>query len=309
VVAGSLLIVASLSGKVSALTLDGSVRWTVELGERIYGSPLVSGDLVHVGVDKGKLVTLQASNGAVRARLDVDGDADTAPAPLPGGGAVFAAGKTLYALKPDGAVRFRYKLRRKVFSSPAVADDGAIAFGCQDDALHVLSPTGDERFRLPLGADVDASPSIGDDGTIYVGSDEGEVVAVRPDGSRRWRQQVGGYVRGPLSVARDGAVLASTYGPAPAVVALDPGDGHELFRFGVRGTGAREFGIHGAPIEDAEGTLIFGAQDDRIYALSPDGKLVWKLEVGGDVDAAIVLAADGVLYAGSEDGKLYAVRE
>ena len=32
--------------------------------------------------------------------------------------------------------------------------------------------------------------------------------------------------------------------------------------FAIKGTGAKEFGIHGGPLEDADGALYFGAQDD-----------------------------------------------
>lgn len=304
------IVVASLSGRVVALSLAGNPRWQTELGERIYGSPLVLGERIYLGVDKGHFVTLDAATGQVRARLDVDGDADTGAVPLADGGLAFAAGSTLYVLRADGAVRTRYKLRRKIYSSPALGRDGALFFGSQDDHLTALLPDGTTRFRVALGADADATPTIGDDGTVFIGTDAGEVWAVHPEtGQVRWQTKVGGYVRGPLSITRAGLVLAATYGPTPAVVALDGADGREAFRFAIRGTGAREFGIHAAPIEDAQGTLLFGAQDDFVYALSPEGALLWKVRVGGDVDATLILADDGALYAGAEDGKLYAFRD
>jgi outer membrane protein assembly factor BamB len=114
-------------------------------------------------------------------------------------------------------------------------------------------------------------------------------------------------VRGALSVGRDGKVFTGTYGPAPRLVALDPEDGRERFAFSVRGNGAPEFGIHGGPTEDAAGRLYFGAQDDQVYCLGPDGKLIWKWKTGGDVDAPIVITPEGRLLVGSDDGKLYAL--
>ncbi len=79
------------------------------------------------------------------------------------------------------------------------------------------------------------------------------------------------------------------------------------FRFSVRGTGAPEFGIHGGPVEDAEGRLFFGAQDDNVYALTQEGALVWKFKTGGDVDAPLAITPGGLLLVGSDDGKLYAL--
>jgi outer membrane protein assembly factor BamB len=53
---------------------------------------------------------------------------------------------------------------------------------------------------------------------------------------------------------------------------------------------------------------LFGSQDDRVYALEPDGKLRWSVELGGDVDSSPILSPDGTIYVGSDDGKLYALR-
>jgi outer membrane protein assembly factor BamB len=79
--------------------------------------------------------------------------------------------------------------------------------------------------------------------------------------------------------------------------------------FGIQGTGASEFGVHGGALEDDEGTLVFGSQDDRVYAVGPDGKLRWDFLTGGDVDAPLTLLADGTLLVGSDDGSVYALRD
>jgi outer membrane protein assembly factor BamB len=48
-----------------------------------------------------------------------------------------------------------------------------------------------------------------------------------------------------------------------------------------------------------------GCRDDKLYALTPTGKILWVFPTGGDVDA-VALAGDLVL-AGSDDGTLYAI--
>jgi len=58
---------------------------------------------------------------------------------------------------------------------------------------------------------------------------------------------------------------------------------------------------------DAAGAILFGSQDDRLYCLEPDGKLRWSVELGGDVDSSPILAADGTIYVGTDDKKLYAL--
>ena len=63
------------------------------------------------------------------------------------------------------------------------------------------------------------------------------------------------------------------------------------------------------PVEDAQGNLYFGAEDDFGYSVDRDGKLRWKFKTEGDVDAPVVLASNGLLLVGSDDGKLYALRD
>jgi outer membrane protein assembly factor BamB len=301
------VIVASLSGKVARLTPAGALVWSRDLGERVYASPLLAGETVILGSDAKRFVALALPSGKTRWELSADGEADTAPAEGPGGLVVAAAGRTLFGLRADGAVRFRLKLPKKIYASPAVADDGTIYVGSQDHRLYAVSPEGTVRWSRDLGGDVDCAPAIGDDGTIYAGSDAGIVAAFDPRGVERWRATVGGFVRGGLTVGRAGAVFAGTYGPGPRIVALEVATGVERWSFRVQGTGAPEFGIHGAPLEDAGGHLFFGAQDDRVYALDPSGKQLWVFPTQGDVDAPVALGPGGVLYVGSDDGRLRAL--
>ena len=59
---------------------------------------------------------------------------------------------------------------------------------------------------------------------------------------------------------------------------------------------------------DAAGVILFGSQDDRLYALEPNGYPRWSVELGGDVDSSPVLDRDGTIYVGADDGNLYALR-
>lgn len=301
------VVVASLSGKVTRLGAAGAVVWSADLGERVYASPLIVGESVFLGSDARRFVALSLATGKTRWQLDADGEADTALAEAPGGALVGAAGRVLHGLRADGAVRFRLKLPRKIYASPAVGDDGTIYVGAQDKKLHAIAGDGAHRWSRDLGGDVDCAPAIGDDGSIFVGSDAGVVAAFDARGNERWRATVGGFVRGGLTVGRAGVVFAGTYGPGPRVVALDAATGAERWSFRVQGTGAPEFGIHGAPLEDAEGKLYFGAHDDNVYALDAAGKLLWTFATQGDVDAPLALGPGGVLYVGSDDGRLYAL--
>ena len=304
------LYVASLGGTLTALARgDGSVRWSLELGDRVYATPLIADDgTIYVGSDAKKFSAI-SPDGKVKWSLDTDGDADSGPAMSADGAVIFAAGRMVYAVTPAGYVRWRFAARRKVFTAPAVGPQGRIFFGSQDHHVYALGPDGRLVWSVDLGADVDGAPAVDDHGSVFVGTDGDEVVRVDPDDGRVvWRANVGGYVRGTLSVARNGDVLAGVYGPRPRAVRLRPDDGGLRGDFAVQGTGARDFGVHGGALEDAAGTLVFGAQDDAVYAVDASGALLWRFVSGGDVDAPATLLSDGMLVVASDDGAVRAFR-
>lgn len=299
------LYVATLTGALVALGRDGRERFRVALGERSYTAPAVAADgTVYVGSDAGKLFAVSPA-GQVTFQVELGDEVDVAPLLLPSGEIVVAAGRTLAWIDRRGNVVRRLEAKRKVFTAPALAGD-LVVFGAQDDhAYGVRAATGAVVFRARLGADVDGSPAVADDGTVFFGTDAGEVVHLGATGAVLGRVQVGGYVRGPLAIARNGDVVVGTYGPAPRLVRVR-GDA-VAGAFAVQGTGSREFGVHGGALEDARGTLYFGAQDDEVYGVSPEGERVFAFHTGGDVDAPLTLLRDGTLVVPSEDGRVYAL--
>jgi outer membrane protein assembly factor BamB len=298
------LYVATLDGSLVALAReDGTKRWSSVLGDRVYSTPLVHDDgTVYVGTDAKKLVAL-SPQGAVSWRLEVEGEADTGAVFAKDGTIVFAAGSAVHAARRGGDLAWRFAGKGKIYTAPALTDEGLVVVGSQDHRAYGLTAGGALAWSTDLGADVDGAAVIADDGAIYFGTDKGEIVRLDSHGKIAWRAGVGGYVRGVLSLARNGDVLAGTYGPVPRVVRVTP-EGVIRGAFAIKGTGAREFGIHGGPLEDAEGTLFFGAQDDAAYAIDAQGAVRWRFETGADVDAPLTMLSDGSLIVPSEDGTI-----
>jgi outer membrane protein assembly factor BamB len=295
------IYVTSYEGALVALDRKGVPKWKVPLGDRVYATPYVADDgAIYVGSDAKKFFCV-ASDGVVRFKLDVDGEADTAAAPVPDGRLAFAAGSTLYVISLRGDVRARFRAKKKIFTAPAVGER-AIYVGSHDRFAYAVRFDGTHAWATELGADVDGGPAVADDGSVVFGTDGGRVVKLDGErGSVLWSSDVGGYVRGALSIGRDGSILAGVYGPTPGTIRLAP-DGRFLGAFRVAGTGSRDFGVHGGPLEDEEGTLVFGTEDDHVYAIERSGQLRFRLDRTSDVDAPITLTRDGALIVGSDDG-------
>jgi outer membrane protein assembly factor BamB len=290
-----------------ALDPHGGEKWKRDLGDRIYATPLVDDDgNVYCGSD-GDVFSSFAPSGELRFRLETEGDADTGAVVAPNGAIHFAAGNHLYALTKDGTVRWRFEARSKIYSTPAVDDDGTVYVGSQDDELYAVAADGRLRWSYRTQGDNDASPAIGDDGTIYFGSDDGRVYALTRDGELRWSTPLDGYVRAPLALGLDGSIIAGVYGPRPRVVSLDAATGELRWFFPVTVTDSPEIGVHSGPLVDADGNIYVGAHDDYLYSLTPEGDLRWIFGTDADVDGSPIVSQDGVLLVGSDDGNLYAL--
>lgn len=65
--------------------------------------------------------------------------------------------------------------------------------------------------------------------------------------------------------------------------------------------------IFSSPVVDRLGRIYFGSQDDFVYCIDHQGRLVWKYLTGGDVDSTPSIGVDGTVYVGSDDDFLYAI--
>ncbi len=89
-----------------------------------------------------------------------------------GGAASDNANNALYAVNPDGTVKWTFQTGNFVASSPAISADGTIYVGSADDNLYAINPNGTEKWVFATGSEIlFSSPAIGADGTIYIGSE------------------------------------------------------------------------------------------------------------------------------------------
>lgn len=64
--------------------------------------------------------------------------------------------------------------------------------------------------------------------------------------------------------------------------------------------------IRSSPAVGPDGTIYFGSADYNVYALNPTGSLKWAYTTGDVVYSSAAIGPDGTVYIGSHDDKLYA---
>ena len=114
-----------------------------------------------------------------------------------------------------------------------------------------------------------------------------------------WSTQVGGAIEAQVTTSPDEQTLyvASLDGTLTALGR----DGAKRWSVSL---GDR---VYSTPCVAGDGTIYVGSDAKRFYAIAPDGRIVWKLEVDGDADTGAVIAKDGsIVFAAGRS--VYAVR-
>jgi outer membrane protein assembly factor BamB len=208
---------------------------------------------------------------------------------------------TLYALNPNGTLKWSFSTNRDIYSSPAIGSDGTIYFGSYDNYLYALNPDGSLKWRYDAGTSIHSSPAIGQDGTIYFGQMVGEYypgyfIALNPDGSLKWRYPTNSDIYSSPSIGQDGTVYFGSWSRQNEIYfyALNP-DGSIKWRY----PSAASF--RSSPAIGSDGTIYFVNYDYHLVALNPDGTLKWSSpdSLGQfSVELSPVIGSEGTIYCG-----------
>ncbi|HEC66476.1 MAG TPA: hypothetical protein ENI23_14410 [bacterium] len=223
----------------------------------------------------------------------------------------------LYALNPDGTLKWHYTVDFRMFNSPTMDKEGTIYIAVLTDyyenKLIAFNPDGTVKWEVLLPQPVESSPTAGDNGVIYLGSFDqaGKVAglfAVTEEGIL-WHHVVGGKeVLSTPAIAPDGTIHIGSM--TSKVFAINP-DGTRKWEFDTGGST-----VESSTAIGADGTLYFGVNpggpDKPIFfALNPDGTVKWKfaIEMHTGIMATPAIGSDGTVYITTMDGNLYAFGE
>lgn len=307
------IYVTSHDHKLHAVSPAGVLQWSFETGDRIWSTPAVAEDgTVYTGSDDDHLYAIEGASGKEKwryrvgactepmgfgpegTRCDVDGGPTLGP-----DGSIYVGGDGLYAIWPNGSLRWKFATPEHVPTAPAIGADGMIFIGCMDDAVYAVRPDGTKEWEFRTSRDIESSVAVAPDGTIYFGGDDDGIYALAADGTQKWKVITGGDVRASPSISADGTIYVGSYDKKLYALSAD---GVVKWRFSAADK------IHGAVGIAQNGVLLFGSQDDNLYAVADDGRLLWYLPFDADVDPTPALSQDGTLYVVGDDQTLRAFK-
>ena len=258
-------------------------------GTSLYSSPAIGPDgTIYVGSSDSALYAINP-DGTLKWRYLTGWEVRTAPT-IAADGTIYLTLSGLYAFSPDGTLKWRCVPGGGPQSSPAMANDGTVYSGASSYYVYAINPDSTLKWSYLTYDYIHSSPSVGADGTIYVGSDDHYFYALNPDGTLRWRYRTGSGVRSSPAIAADGTIYVGSNDNY--LYALNP-DSTLKWRYKTDGD------IRSSPVIAADGTVYFGSTDNYLYVLNPDSTLKWRYLASSNVDYAPAIGADGTLYFGS----------
>jgi glucose dehydrogenase len=340
VVVDGIVYVGSDDGNVYALNAySGALVWSYNTWGPVQSSPTVLDGVVYVGGFHSHAVfALNASSGALLWNSPI---ASSSPhiisSTAVANGLVYVdeynmdeSGGQLYALNAStGALVWNYQPSAWLSSSPAVSG-GAVYIGTSIGLVVALDAfSGNTLWSYIIRSDGSNSSSGGAypvscslslaNGLVYVGTPAEMVQALDAStGKFVWSGAVVGGVDSSCSAVANGTLyVTTTYGgSSPAnlhyggITALNAATGTKLWNTTIGSI------MESSPAV-ADGVVFVGSDDTNAYPLNAidghnvyalnaaTGAFIWNYTTGGAVYSSPAVA-NGVVYVGSNDGKVYA---
>ena len=205
------IIYAGVGSSLYAFNQDGSIRWKTRLDENVNAPILAANQVIYATTEAGTIFAV-SKQGSVHWSYEIGSWISAAPTVDANGVIyVGASDAYLYALNPDGTLKWRYGIGSWMNSSPAIADDGTIYIGSTTSRIYALSPDGQLKWDYATGNFIDGAPAIGNDGTIYIGSIDGFLYALRTNGTLRWRVDTGGGIGMAPAIGHNGTIYVGNH--------------------------------------------------------------------------------------------------
>jgi outer membrane protein assembly factor BamB/tRNA A-37 threonylcarbamoyl transferase component Bud32 len=237
----------------------GRITWTCPTQGRVRSSPRIQFAHVFFGSDDRNLYAVNLQTGRVSWKTEVEGAVRSSAAI--GDDTIFFGdeGGSLYCIDIRGTVKWRFRTKRGVTSSPALHKESQlIVFGSQDGTVYGLdAQSGWVVWRFRTSKPVISSPCIAES-LVFVGSADMNIYALEMKTGRQvWKYATEGQVNSSPAVANGSLYVGSVDG---SVYSIDIKTGGLRWRMRTNGP------VISSPIVD-EDVIYIGSNDRLLYAL------------------------------------------
>jgi outer membrane protein assembly factor BamB len=280
--------VSELVGPVLQSAVDVQVRWFKPCPDWTNLPPAIAPDGTIYPAAVTNLYALWP-DGTLKWQRDGLG---CAPMVSPAGAIVVRRPDRVISLAPDGATNWVLSGLTDARSAPAIASDGSVIVPGVGGDVRCLTPAGNEKWRLTTGLFVAFSPSVSDEDEVALLVLNSQLLWLHPDGSRDVLLSLPNYYQnsaGPVLDAEGTAYLS----PDTYLVANHK-DGATKWSLASKGTVS-------PPAIGANNTVFVSycppigtLCQATLAALNADGTVQWRYEVSASATSP-ALVADGTV--------------
>lgn len=253
------VIIGSEDGHLYAIgERNGKLSWDIETSGPIHSSPRIAEGHVFVGSDDGFLYAINLTSNRQTWRLDTANPVRSTPVITNDFLYFGSESGEFFCGDFSGQIKWRYKAKRAVTSSPLVAQ-GTVFFSSLDGMVYALdAKTGWVIWRYRMGKGSISSPcQVGN--FLFIGSADGNVYGLDAGNGREiWRFETEHQVSGSPVIYQDRLYCGSADG---WLYCLEYRTGR--LRWKIKTGGA----ITGTPIVYND-ILYFGSTDHLLYAVA-----------------------------------------
>ncbi len=179
----------------------------------------------------------------------------------------------VYDTKSPGAMKLKWRFRAGgPIRSTAAASNGIVCFGTGSGRFYALdASTGSVKWTYETGGELSSSPAIASGAVYFTGGDNHIYALDLATGRLKWKFETGAAI--PYLYVPNEPRAFDYWSSSPAI---------------------------------AGQVLYVGSRDGHVYALTLDGKLKWKTDMGATIVASPAVS-NGVVFEGDMAAKLFAL--
>jgi outer membrane protein assembly factor BamB/4-amino-4-deoxy-L-arabinose transferase-like glycosyltransferase len=207
----------------------------------------------------------------------------------------------------NARIKWKYKAGHEIFSSPAIALNGVVVFGCDDSNLYAIKKNGKLLWKYAADYYVSASPSISRYGFIYFGCDDQRLYSLSPDGKLRWGFHTGYFISSGVKFMDKSCIV---FGGEDKYVYCLSSEGQLKWKYKTNGEITATPAVFtpniystGVRVE----TVVIPSHDGFVYAISNKGNLIWKYKAGSEILSSPAIDDSGNIFICDKRGRLTAL--
>ncbi|MBN2330865.1 MAG: PQQ-binding-like beta-propeller repeat protein [Candidatus Aenigmarchaeota archaeon] len=274
--------------------------WKIGYGGSLTTSMVPYGGLIYFGCADFFVYAIDPANGRLVWKFRTEGSiAEGSPTIHEGVLYVGSFDQNLYAIRAhDGRLLWKFRTRDMVACTPRV-DGGVVYFGSKDQNIYALdSRTGELLWKFRTFGGIISEPTIVGNKLIMGSYDHNLYCLDKRSGELLWKVRTQGEVHNANAIpVNEGLLYFSSFDNFLRAVDLETGD--IVWRLKVG-----QYGSCVAPVIH-KGVIYQACRDGILYAVSMDGRLLWKYVTKDNVGVPNIV--DDRIYLGSCDFTIHCI--